>query len=401
MQALRKRLHLPRWVAIMDGDNLLPIDLDNVLFVDVAAQLLKNRSEAALVELFYGPDDIFASGPEGRFTHELVVPFVRVNKPSAPASLRLTRTAPPKTCRFPPGSEWLYAKLYTGTAGADVVLREIVRPVVQVALSCGAADRWFFVRYGDPDWHIRLRLHGDRRRLLDEVLPALLDSCAQPLASDVLWRFQLDTYEREVERYGGPLGVAIAERLFHVDSDTALDVVEVVQGDQGADARWRLALVGIDRLLSDLGMQHASRHAVVGAARNRFGDEFHVDRTLRRQLDDRYRRERASLASLLGPTAGADQAHPVVAGLVAYAARSHALRPIVAELRAGARSGHLTRPLTALAGSYIHMHANRILRSATRAQELVLYDFLCRLYKSEAARRPGGALGLSDRDYRA
>jgi hypothetical protein len=32
------------------------------------------------------------------------------------------------------------------------------------------------------------------------------------------------------------------------------------------------------------------------------------------------------------------------------------------------------------------MHVNRVARSAARAQELVLYDFLGRLYESRAAR---------------
>ena len=45
----------------------------------------------------------------------------------------------------------------------------------------------------------------------------------------------------------------------------------------------------------------------------------------------------------------------------------------------------LTLPLPELAVSYLHMHANRLLRSAHRAQELVLYDFLARLYQSQAA----------------
>jgi hypothetical protein len=55
------------------------------------------------------------------------------------------------------------------------------------------------------------------------------------------------------------------------------------------------------------------------------------------------------------------------------------------------RSGRLARPLADLAASFLHMHANRLLRSAQRAQELVLYDFLARLYESRAARQiPGG-----------
>jgi hypothetical protein len=46
----------------------------------------------------------------------------------------------------------------------------------------------------------------------------------------------------------------------------------------------------------------------------------------------------------------------------------------------------LSAPLPELAPSYLHMYANRLLRSAHRAQELVVYDFLCRLYDARAAR---------------
>jgi hypothetical protein len=37
--------------------------------------------------------------------------------------------------------------------------------------------------------------------------------------------------------------------------------------------------------------------------------------------------------------------------------------------------------------SVAHMHVNRVLRSAQRAQELVLYEMLDRVYSSRAARR--------------
>ena len=39
-----------------------------------------------------------------------------------------------------------------------------------------------------------------------------------------------------------------------------------------------------------------------------------------------------------------------------------------------------------LSPSYIHMHVNRLLRSVQRAHEVVLYDFLTRLYESQIAR---------------
>ncbi len=377
MRTIRRRLRLPRWVAVCDGDNLLPVDLGSPLFVDAVAEMLRGRTSVLLVELFHGPDDVLATGPEGRFVHELVVPFVRTAPAPAFAAHPAVRPRTPRSVarRFPPGSEWLYTKHYTGTSGADAVLRHVVQPLVAQALSSGAADGWFFVRYGDPDWHIRLRLHGDSAALLSDVLPALLAGCEPFLSSGLIWRVQLDTYEREIERYGGPAGILLAEQIFGIDSDTVLDVLHSLDGDTGADTRWRQALVGTDRLLSDLEMDTPVKHALVSAARDRFSREFRVDLRLRRQLGERFRRERGSLERAL--RSAGHGAHE------RYAARSAAWRPIIADLRAAVPGDRLP----AVAGSLLHMHANRMLCTAARQQELVIYDFLTRLYASELARR--------------
>ena len=71
-------------------------------------------------------------------------------------------------------------KLYTGETAADAVLRELVGPIVGEALETGAMERWFFVRYADPDRHLRLRFQGDPRRLHAETLPALQSAAAGP-----------------------------------------------------------------------------------------------------------------------------------------------------------------------------------------------------------------------------
>src|SRR3954453_2569686 len=120
---------------------------------------------------------------------------------------------PPLPRSFPPGSEWLYLKVYTGTSTADGLLREVVGPVAREALAQGAADSWFFIRYGDPEWHLRLRFHGDPSRLLGEVLPLLSDAVVPLLERGEVRRFELGTYERELERYGGPVGMPLCEQM--------------------------------------------------------------------------------------------------------------------------------------------------------------------------------------------
>ena len=52
-------------------------------------------------------------------------------------------------------------------------------------------------------------------------------------------------------------------------------------------------------------------------------------------------------------------------------------------------------PVERLTGSYLHMHANRMLRAAHRAQEAVLYHFLERLYESRVARQKPAATGAA------
>lgn len=394
VQAWRAERRLPRWITLADGDNTLPVDLDNVLSIESFVHLVKEREEATLQEPFPGVDELLARGPEGRFVHELIVPFVRAAEtPRHSASeiaspRRRTPAVPAPMIRrsFPPGSEWLFVKLYAGVAGADQMLRETVAPVVHEAVDRGLADRWFFIRYADPQPHLRVRFHGAPDALLGGLWP-LLRAAAAPLLDDGrIRRLTLETYEREVERYGGPAGIELAEQVFHADSDAVLEIVELLDpGDLGLEERWRLALHGLHLLLKDLGFDLCTQSSIVREATTAFGLEFRADRALDHQVGEQFRKERASLSQLLEPADGSD--NPLGPGLEVLRQRSERLRPVLAELGFCEAAGRLSVPRTELARSYLHMHANRLLRSLQRQQEFVLYDFLSREYESRKARR--------------
>jgi lantibiotic biosynthesis protein len=256
---------------------------------------------------------------------------------------------------------------------------------VRSSLASGAADAWFFIRYADPDWHLRLRLHGEPGRLHAEVLPSLEAAAAPLLEAGQLWRMQLDTYEREVERYGGDRGVELAEQVFAADSEAALTIMGPLSGDAGLDLRWRLAMRGIDLLFDDLGLTLEEKRSVARRAREGFGREFDIDGNFRSRVSQRYRADRPRLEALLDP----GQAPPgaLAAGLEALHRRSLQLAPVTAELRRLSQAGRLSATLADIAMSYAHMHVNRLLRSAQRAQELVLYELLDRAYSAQAGRQ--------------
>lgn len=384
MAALRAKLGLPRWVVLGDGDNELPIDFDNELVVDSAASLLKGRASATLYELLPAHDQLAAHGPEGAFAHELVVLLAKDAPPLARGS-HANLAAQLAARRFLPGDEWLYVKLYTGTATADTLLRDYLAPVIEQAIARGIASSWFFLRYGDPDWHLRLRFRGDPQRLSAELLPRLHAALAPASERGLVWKIVVDTYEREVERYGGAAGIEIAEELFHADSDAALAIVGSCEGDAGSDATWRCAVLGIDRLMDDLGLSLADKHAAMTTARDAFGAEVGMNTALQKQLGDKYRKHGKELAALLAAPAD-DPEHAFAPALVAFARRSAALRPLGGQLAALAAAGRLNQPLIDIVQSYIHMHVNRLIRSSQRLHELVLYDLLRRYYEGVIAR---------------
>ncbi|MCG8458628.1 MAG: lantibiotic dehydratase, partial [Holophagales bacterium] len=386
----RRERGLPRLVALVDGDNELAVDLDNALSVDTFLAVIRKRNELMLTELFPPPGELCAEGPEGRFTHELVIPYLRrrdepaAGLSAAEESAMAVSVSVSSPRVFPPGSEWLYAKLYTGTATADGVLAGVVAPLVHELQYRGVVDRWFFLRYADPRWHLRLRLHGEPARLAAEALPLLHRAAAPALDDGRIWRLQLDTYERELDRYGHGDGIELSEGLFSADSDAVLAIVGCLEGDAHADSRWLLAARGLDRLASDLGFGPDGKLELLETLQRSYAREHGVGPAIKKQLADRLRRERPRLRAALGRVYDAD--HPLAEAHRAIDRRSRALAPIAEALRSAEAAGRLGVPLRELALSYLHMFANRLLRAQSRAQEMVLYDFLAQHHRSEVAR---------------
>jgi thiopeptide-type bacteriocin biosynthesis protein len=176
----------------------------------------------------------------------------------------------------------------------------------------------------------------------------------------------------------------LSEQLFHADSDAVMAIVGLLGAAERADARWRLALRGMDMLLDDLGFDLEAKHAIVERSRRAFAAEHRTDVDLARALGARYRTESRSLGLLLDPAH--DAQHPLAPCLQILARRSSRLAPVVEALRAAEKAHRLSVPIAELASSYLHMHANRVLHAAARPQELVLYDFLSRLYESRIVR---------------
>jgi thiopeptide-type bacteriocin biosynthesis protein len=124
---------------------------------------------------------------------------------------------PPRTQGEP---QWLTAYLFFegdvyGEA-ADRVIREVVAPLAQ---ACRDAVRWFFLRYDEEASHVRLRFLAPGQVLEETIWPLIVAAAS---SSELVVSSTRELYEPEVERYGGPCGLVLAEELFHRQSETAL-----------------------------------------------------------------------------------------------------------------------------------------------------------------------------------
>jgi thiopeptide-type bacteriocin biosynthesis protein len=382
---------LPRFVFITEHDNQLLIDFESDLSIDALLDHIHKNQETLLVEMFPPPGALPVRGPEGAFVHEMVLPLQRrIPRRRGPAASSGEDSAAEaggistdNPISAPPiASGWLFAKLFCSPTHADRLLSELVQPLVKEMI-----HPWFFSRYDDPHWHLRLRFQGDPASLNNQVLPMLMSRAAPFRRQGIIWRLEFEAYESEVERYGGPQAIAVAERIFQFDSELCMDLLPFTSGDDGAQLRWQLAFCGVDRWLTALGLDLTEKNKLAASMRASREQDYIVDQTYREQIARKFRSDdprNTLLAILSGEGTGAGQLFPEEA-MSSFARFSALLEEAREQLKALERAGQLTRTIPELAVSFVHMHLNRLLRASHLAQEAVLFDFLARTYAAKLA----------------
>ena len=128
--------------------------------------------------------------------------------------------------KFITGEEWLYFKLYCGPRIADILLINTITPLVNELKEKNLICQWFFIRYSDPEPHIRFRLKLLKPYDLVTVI-ALFNNYIKPYSnSNQIWRIQTDTYVRELERYGSS-SISYVEEIFHSESELIVELLKL------------------------------------------------------------------------------------------------------------------------------------------------------------------------------
>ncbi|KLT70296.1 thiopeptide-type bacteriocin biosynthesis protein [Flavobacterium sp. ABG] len=273
------------------------------------------------------------------------------------------------------GESWVYYKIYCGSKITESMLKEIIKPAVNSLLVKDIIDKWFFIRYSDPQPHIRLRLHLKEITNIHIVLEKFSAQLSKLKEDDLVWKIQLDTYQRELERYGENT-IEIAEDFFFHDSNLIIDLLEnVIEEDE--NLRWQIGLVLINNILSGFKYTMEDKLQFMVNLRNGFASEINMDKFLTKQLDNKYRNFRTEIDNLMQPKT--EREVYFYTFFENFNARTSHLTAFILQLK---EEGKLQVNFNSLVSSYIHMSMVRLFKSKNRLHEVVVYDFLLKYYKT-------------------
>ena len=282
------------------------------------------------------------------------------------------------------GSSWLYYKIYTGSKTADIILAEVIHPTVQLLLEDKVIDKWFFIRYADPNPHIRFRLHSTKPENIGWILLSFHEQFAKLVQQDMVWKIQMDTYQREIERYGAET-IELSETLFYFESRLICSLLNLIEGVEGENLRWQFGLKAVDQLLDKFQLTPLKKMEFYDRMKSLFGKEFGMSRMLKKQLDDRYRKERKNLELFMNSDKSSNFEWSSLYELL-ESWLEEISTPAEKILRYYSENEVADRSLEDLLASHIHMFFNRLFTSENRLHEMVCYDFLYRHQRSSVAR---------------
>jgi len=393
LQLLKEKYRIPARVLLSEGDNELLIDFTSVYACTLLTDKLK-KGDIVLYEQLFNEHTRLLANESGLFCNEVVIPvcntaYSKKEDAAGQKSVlageggnRLVSTAGAAPRRsFPPGSEWLYVKIYCGPKWIDKLLLKEIQPLVHYLQDRQLVDRWFFIRFHDPDHHLRIRLHLPRYQNDTGTVIRLINKAIAPyLENDIVQKIQLDTYIRELERYGAAT-MELSEAFFFHDSVAVIGLLGAISGAETRE-RWLLAMKGADGLLNDFGCTPEMKWQLLQQLQQQFFSEHGGDAALLFQLNNKYRQHTAVIAATMRDNAD-EYTFPTTVKEV-LAAKGAANRLLYEQLA-------VVRPAVAaeLLPHYLHMFLNRMFSANARLQELVVYHYLMKYYASQVARAAG------------
>ncbi|WP_043681076.1 lantibiotic dehydratase [Streptomyces xylophagus] len=212
----RARRRLPRRVFLVEDDRRLFLDLDQAGHRTLLRRHLDRTHLAVLVE---APEPDALGWCDGR-AHEVVVPLKATRPPTWPPLPAPTqaRALSPVQIQTPAVSSVLLAALYGDPRRQNALLSRHLPELLQQL----GSPPWWFIRFRDPEQHLRLRIELPTPEAFGETARTVSAWADELRATGLLADLRYPTSYREMGRWGSGTAWNAAEDVFRADSRAVL-----------------------------------------------------------------------------------------------------------------------------------------------------------------------------------
>ena len=142
---ISKRIRLKKRFALTEGDNQLLFDKDNLQSIDFFLQVIKNKKQVVLQEVFIDePTKVTDSQGKpylGQFIASVFADEATYSQMTSPIS-KLTKHKAKRI--YLPGDEWIYLKVYCHPAVSNGILTKDIKRIIATLKRQKILKSWFF-----------------------------------------------------------------------------------------------------------------------------------------------------------------------------------------------------------------------------------------------------------------
>ncbi len=371
-----EELKIPYTFLIIEGDNELYVDIKTTLGLYVFEKQCAKSEQLSIEEFLFSKTNSIDG-----YTNEIIIPFFRKTEKLYEGNKGIILDKDVERI-YSPLSNWLYVKIYTGSKFAQNLLRNEIPEIIKELKENEIISKWFFIRYGDPKFHLRIRFLVTDMNAKSKLLYILNQKLQTYLSNHQIWNIEIDTYKRELNRYGHDT-IDVCETYFCYNSEFVLSLLTHLQ-KISEEERLLVAIHYANNLLEQCKYSTSEKSEFVKINSNAFSIEFGINtnKMLRLNLDEQFRNLHQKIKVILYNAHSNSDFYNLVNSI--YLEHQIKTNSLISDI--SAKNTENKSKFTGIVGSFIHMFINRFFSINQRYLEMKVYYFLAKYYSSEIGR---------------
>ena len=214
---------IPDLIYLTERDTRVLVDLSNEIFIDLLFNEIKKHGTVTLTNEFSDKSWLEDTG-SNHYSNEFVFSFIYESSLQEEYFYKSKGYCDKQRLLLPGNTDWLYYKIYLKNGNVNEFFKKHMPFFKSITSKYNA--KLFFIRYSDPNFHIRMRINCNGEINQRSIQKEIQDYMCTLIKCGLIMNTNLSIYEREIERYGNEHTIQFVEHYFCDDSSYCIDLLQ-------------------------------------------------------------------------------------------------------------------------------------------------------------------------------